>query len=317
MNESRAMNLIMDVDTGVDDAIALAMAVTSGEIRLLGVSTVAGNVSLEQATSNTLRVLDYLGAFDVPVFPGMSRPLVRDHFDAAHFHGVDGLGGAPVPGSNRQAESVTAPEFIVQSAREHRGDLTMVFVGPLTNLAVALALEPALPEMVSRTVIMGGAFDVPGNATRFAEFNIAVDPEAARIVAESGLDVTWVGLDVTHTTNLNRADWDFIDNDAGAPALLVRDVSRMSFQDKQHDTFHLHDPLAVGVALNDSIVQCQELPVFVDTSLRDTAGRTRMVVDSRAKAQRIATGVDSGAFRQQFGQLLGLSMVKEERSIGR
>jgi purine nucleosidase len=309
MTTGRAINALMDVDTGVDDAMALALAVASPQINLLGVTTVAGNVSLEQATDNTLRVLDHLGANTVPVYRGMSRPLSRDHFDAAHFHGRDGLGGAPLAASSRGTESMTAPEFIVQTARANRDNLALIFVGPLTNLAVALALEPELPRLVSRMVVMGGAFDVPGNTTPHAEFNVAVDPEAARIIAESALDVIWIGLDVTHQANLYRADWEEISTQGSPYAVLIRDVCRQSFEERHLESVHLHDPLAVGVVLQPSLVKLTTTAVSVDTSIRATAGRTRMVTDSQASQQCVATGVESSAFRKLFGDVIGVPMI--------
>jgi purine nucleosidase len=304
--ETTITRVLMDVDTGVDDAMALAMAVASPAINLIGVTTVAGNVSLEQATANTLRVLDHVGADDVPVFRGMSRPLSRDHFDAAHFHGRDGLGGAPIPVSYRSPESMTAPEFIVQSAREHSGDLTLVFVGPLSNLAVALSLEPDLPQLVSGVVIMGGAFSVSGNATPFAEFNIAVDPEAAQIVADSDLDVTWLGLDVTHSANLYLPEWEQIGDNAASSATLVREVCRYSFTERADTEMHLHDPLAIGVVLMPDLVECERGPVLVDTSVRSSAGMTRIAGGGVHGNGRVAVSVRSEAFRRLFGELLGV-----------
>lgn len=316
MITGKLTNLLMDVDTGVDDAMALAMAVASPELKLLGVTTVAGNVSLAQATANTLRVLDHLGATNVPVYRGMSRPLSRDHFDAAHFHGKDGLGGAALEASLRNPDSTTAPEAIVQTAREYRGDLTLAFVGPLTNLAVALSLEPDLPNLVSRTVVMGGAFAVPGNATKWAEFNIAVDPEAARFVAESELDVTWIGLDVTHSTSLYRNEWEQM-SDGGSPsAILIREVSRQSFQVREQAEMHLHDPLALGVVLQPDLVTNAQISVLVDTSVRETAGMTRTVTDSHDKSNRVAQDVDNERFRRLFADLFGIP-IEHSGNAGR
>lgn len=309
MSGAGPVNVLMDVDTGVDDAMALAMAVESSDIQLIGVTTVAGNVDREQATYNTLRVLDLLRASDVPVCAGMSRPLAREHFDAAHFHGGDGLGGAPFPAPSRTVQPTSAPEFIVQQAREHAGALTLVMVGPLTNLAVALSLEPDLPRLVDRTVIMGGAFDVPGNATPHAEFNIGVDPEAARWVAESELNATWIGLDVTHAVSLYRADWDRLAGLESSPATVVREVCRQSFDQRGLESVHLHDPLTVGSVLNPELLETRRSAVSVDTSLRGTAGMTRMMTDSRATWHDIAINVDSKSFRELFGAVLGLERL--------
>lgn len=309
MTGGRPVNVLMDVDTGVDDAMALAMAVESPDIHLVGVTTVAGNVDREQATHNTLRVLDLLGATEVMVCAGMSRPLAREHFDAAHFHGGDGLGGAPFPAPTRTIRPTSAPEFIVQQARAYGGALTLVMVGPLTNLAVALALEPELPRLIDRTMIMGGAFDVPGNATPYAEFNIGVDPEAARWVAESGLNATWIGLDVTHSVSLYRDDWERLAGLECPPATVVREVCRQSFDGRGLESVHLHDPLTVGSVLKPDLLETRRSAVSVDTSLRGSAGMTRMMTDSRATWHDIAINVDSESFRELFGTVLGLERL--------
>ncbi|TVR77268.1 MAG: nucleoside hydrolase [Sphaerobacteraceae bacterium] len=304
--------VLMDVDTGVDDAMALALAWTTPQIELVGVTTVAGNVTLDQATTNTLRVLNTIGATDLPVYRGMNRPLVRDHFDAAHFHGNDGLGGAKLPDRDRSVEAMTAPEFIVQSARNYQGSLTLCFVGPLTNLAVALSLAPDLPQLVDRVVIMGGAFQVPGNATPTAEFNIAVDPEAADQIARSNFDVTWIGLDVTHSTKLYSEEWKQMSDAVSGGTKIVRDVCRQAFVDRAEGSMHLHDPLAVGVVLDQSLVEVERAPVQVDTSVRTTAGATRMMKSAARPDQNVAIKVDSRRFRQMFGRLLNVPIDDRE-----
>jgi purine nucleosidase len=289
--------------------MALAMAVRSPGIHLVGVTTVAGNVNLAQATKNTLSVLSFLGDVETPVHMGMSGPLARAHVDASHFHGADGLGGADFGIPTKSVGSQTAPEFIVQTARAFEAELTLVFVGPLTNLAVALKLEPRLPELVQRTVVMGGAFEVPGNDSPFAEFNILVDPEAARVVAESNLDVTWIGLDVTHRAGLNRDDWDLLANAEEPSAVLVREVCRASFEQRKRQSVHLHDPMAIAVALDSSLVETSRSAVWVDTSVRETAGMTRMYFDREAAQHEVARGVDGERFRRLVGEILGIEML--------
>jgi purine nucleosidase len=314
MSTSGRTKLLMDVDTGVDDAMALALAVASPEIELVGVTTVAGNVDRDQATSNTLRVLDFVGADDVPVYAGMTRPLARVRIDATHFHGHDGIGNAPLPDTRRGIERQSAPDVIIQTARELAGELTLLFVGPLTNLAVALGLEPELPSLVRRTVIMGGAFTVPGNETPWAEFNVAADPEAARVVAESALNATWIGLDVTHQTELLRSDWEQLGDDDSPNATLVREVCRSSFESRNLDSVYLHDPLAVGVVLKPQLVECRQSSIWIDTSVRETAGTTRMVMDALAPEHQVATKVDSESFRQLFGEILELPVRQRSKS---
>lgn len=298
--------LTMDVDTGIDDAMAIALAVRCSEVELLGVSTVAGNVGVTYTTDNTLRVLGWLGASTVPVYRGMSAPLARPLITAGHFHGERGLGWFDPPAATRQVEATTAPEFIIRTAREHPGEVTMVFVGPLTNLAVALSLEPELSRLVRKVVIMGGAFQVPGNVTAAAEFNIYADPEAADAICRSELPTTWIGLDVTHQVRLSRADWDALEDDSRPQSVLVRQVCDMHFSGRQAEGVYLHDPLALAVAVNGGLVRSDESPIAVTTGPPSDAGQTQMVEDDKRPPQRVATAVDSQAFHAFWNQTLDL-----------
>src|SRR5215208_3882001 len=167
--------VILDVDTGMDDALALGLAVLDSEIELVAATTVAGNVGIGHTTTNTLTVLDWFGATDVPVYRGASRPLARPLVTAAQFQGDDGLGEAGLEPTRRDTGADSGPAAMVRLARSRPGEITLVCVGPLTNLAIALNLEPALPDLAAGVVIMGGAFHVPGNITEHAEFNIYCD----------------------------------------------------------------------------------------------------------------------------------------------
>ncbi len=180
--------IILDVDTGIDDAAAISLAVHSPDADLLSISTVAGNTTIEHATRNTLDVLDLLGATEVPVYRGASRPLVRELFTAAYAHGNNGVGGAELAHSTRSVGGLRGPASIVAHAHARPGEVTLICLGPLTNLAIALNVEPDLPRLLKRVVIMGGAFWTPGNIKphRHAEFNIYVDPEAAQQVFAGG-----------------------------------------------------------------------------------------------------------------------------------
>jgi len=203
--------VILDVDTGTDDALALGYAVASPRIELVAVTTVAGNVGVEKTTANTLAVLDWLGAGDVPVHRGASRPLVRPHRDAVYFHDEGGLGGAQLPPSTRSVGADRGPAALIRLARLRPREVTLVTLGPLTNLAIALNVEPNLPELLKSVVVMGGAYSVPGNTTPAAEFNILVDPEAAEQVFTARFpNLTTVGLDVTERVALTRDDWDAV-----------------------------------------------------------------------------------------------------------
>lgn len=299
------MLLVLDVDTGIDDALALAFAVRSAAAELVAVTTLAGNVGVERTTANTMAVLDWLGASDIPVHRGASRPLVRDHRDATYFHDADGLGGANLPASRRSIGSDRGPAAIVRLAAARPGELTLVCVGPLTNLAIALNVEPDLPSLLRRVVVMGGAFTVPGNVTPAAEFNVFADPEAASQVFAAPLpDLTAIGLDVTQQTTLSRAIWEAADRrPAGdAAAQLVGRVCRQSFLDRGLESIYLHDPLAVAVALDPTLVATEAVQVEVQLHGAEE-GRTRT---GGSGPVRVAREVDPGRFLDRFGDALSL-----------
>ncbi|MEZ4523435.1 MAG: nucleoside hydrolase [Thermomicrobiales bacterium] len=294
--------LLMDVDTGVDDAMAIALATRLDRHELVAVTTVAGNVPITNTTPNTLRVLEWMDA-NVPVYRGMHAPLARPLLTAGHVHGNDGLGGWDVPGPTRSIEDTTAPEAIVRLARQHAGEIVFAFVGPLTNLAVALMLEPELPDLVDRLVIMGGAFFNPGNVTADAEFNIYVDPEAAALVAASNFNATWIGLDVTHQTVLDRQGWDGLASSKSGADVLVREVCRQAFEGRKVDRVHLHDPLAVAVVEEPDLVESVAGEINVEVGFH-VAGRTRVSPQNRGRGQA-ARSVDVDAFHRIFSRLLG------------
>jgi purine nucleosidase len=309
---SERVPVILDVDTGTDDALALAYAVASPRIDLVAVTTVAGNVDVERATANTLSVLDWLGGGDVPVHRGASRPLVQPHRDASYFHDEGGLGGARLPPSTRSTGADRGPAAFIRLARQFPGMLTLVALGPLTNLAIALNVEPALPEMLKSVVLMGGAFTVPGNTTPAAEFNILVDPEAAeQVFSAPFLNLTAVGLDVTERVALTRDDWDAANAAESLPASasLLREVGRFAFSHLGRDQFSLHDPLAVAVAADPTLVQFRELAIAVDVSEPDR-GRTRIVGSGTV---RVAATVDAQRALDEFRKTVGLRLPGTER----
>ncbi len=303
---SAGQPVIIDVDTGIDDALALAFAVDSAGLDLVAVTAVAGNIDVYRATTNTLNVLSFLGHEDVPVHRGATHPLARPHRAASHVHGEDGLGGADLPTSSRQSEVAPGPATIVRLARERPGEMTLIAVGPLTNLAIALNVEPRIAELIPRVVVMGGAYHVPGNVTPHAEFNIWEDPEAAAQVLAAGFDdLTLIGLDVTTRVGLRREIWRGIGQAAtrGRAAELTLRISRMSFEDRGLEQLYLHDPLAVAVALDPTLVTVELDEVDVVT-MGEQEGRTRPVGSGRV---RVATGVDSDRFLERFHEVLGVS----------
>jgi len=303
----------MDVDTGVDDALALALAVRHPDVTLEAVLTVAGNVGLDLTTRNTLRVLDWLGASDVPVAAGADRPLSGSAVDAGHWHGLDGLGGARLPDANRQALD-DGVGYLVDRVMAEPGEFTLVCVGPLTNLALALRRRPTLAQAVREVVLMGGAAHLPGNVTPVAEFNIYADPPAAANVFQQPWRVTMVGLDVTNKVVLTRADRDALAEHTSPEAVLVREVTRHLFDARGVGSMALHDPLAVGVAIQPDLVTTIDRAVHVETRGEHTLGQT--VVDFRPNTPvppptrtRVAVAVAAARFRALFDRILGLALA--------
>ena len=201
--------LVLDVDTGIDDAFALLYACAHDEAQILGVSTVVGNVSLAAATRNTRAVLALAGRADIPVWPGAATAISIAVRDASEIHGETGLGHAVLPDPEDPPDALHAADLIIDAARSHAGRLVLCATGPLTNIALAVMREPELPRLVKRFVIMGGAYSDSGNVTPAAEFNIWHDPEAARIVFRAfggvgGAPVIAIGLDVTRKTIIDE-----------------------------------------------------------------------------------------------------------------
>ncbi len=307
MSEGPPIPTIIDVDTGVDDAAAIALAANLPQIDLIGVTTVAGNVNIEKTTENSLRVLSALGWSSVPVYRGMSRPLSRAYNDASLYHGEGGVGDAVLERSTVPVETQSAPDYIVQTLRERPGEITLVCVAPLTNVAVALALEPGLPRLVKNVVIMGGAFLSAGNTTPYAEYNIWADPEAAAIVANSELPITYIGLDVTHQVPFSRRHWEVLADRRDQPAHLIYSIFRHTFVHRGRPGFPLHDPLAVGVAAFPDLVTTEDWGVTVETGTGDQVGRTCVVKQEGAPVHKVAVGVRTDEFIKLFRETLSVA----------
>ena len=197
-------NFLIDTDTASDDAVAIMMALAEPSVKVLGLTTVAGNVDVKQATRNALLTAEICGS-DVPVFAGADKPLTRPHEHAHWFHGKDGLGDREYPAPKRKAEREHAVDAIVRLAQAEPG-LTLITLGPLTNVALALEREPELAERIGRCVVMGGAPCCEGNVTPAAEYNIWVDPEAARAVFRSKLKIEMIGWHVSRGPSVLRDD---------------------------------------------------------------------------------------------------------------
>ena len=289
------MDLILDCDPGHDDAIALLLALASPEATLVGVTTVAGNQTLEKTTANALRLLEFAGRADVPVAAGASRPRVRERNVAANVHGESGLDGPDLPPPAGAPIAKHAVEYLAENVASR----TLVATGPLTNVGLLLSLHPdARPE---RIVLMGGAIG-EGNVTPAAEFNIWADPEAARLVFESGIDVTMVGLDVTHRAIITPAVAEELRGAGGAGKLVAELVDFYSrFHRERYPELGgspMHDPVALAYALRPELLEVREARVEVDCAGGQGRGRTNVDFRGRGGAvnSNVAVGIDSEAF---------------------
>jgi inosine-uridine nucleoside N-ribohydrolase len=296
-----AVPLLIDCDPGHDDAMALLLALASPEVELLGVSAVAGNQTLERTTANALRVLEFVHRGDIPVAAGAPRPLVRELHVAADVHGETGLDGPDLPPPSGAPVPEHAVEFLARRLRQAPAPVTLVPIGPLTNVALLLAEHPEAAERIERIVLMGGAIGL-GNVTPAAEFNVWVDPEAAARVLHSGLDVTIVGLDVTHKALLGADRVERL-RASGRTGTMVAELHAF------YSAFHLrvygdpatpvHDAMAVAHVIRPGLVTTEHRNVEIDCASELCRGRT--VVDLLRKTGRppnahVATDVDADGF---------------------
>jgi inosine-uridine nucleoside N-ribohydrolase len=271
--------ILIDCDPGHDDAIALLLALASPEVDLLGVTTVAGNQTLERTTANALRVLEFAGHGDIPVAAGADRPLLRAGRVAADVHGETGLDGPDLPPPQGSPVAQHAVDFLSERLRGAERPITLVPIGPLTNIGLLLARDPAAAAGIERIVLMGGAI-AEGNVTPAAEFNVWADPEAAQRVFSSGLDVTMIGLDVTHKALLTTAHAERL-RAAGRVGAMVAELHAFysGFHRRVYgwDGAPVHDAMAVAHVLGAGLVTTEHCHVAVDCASELCRGRT--VVD--------------------------------------
>jgi purine nucleosidase/pyrimidine-specific ribonucleoside hydrolase len=286
---------VIDTDPGIDDALALLLAWNSPEMRVEALTTVAGNVPVDLASTNALRLIALRRpAPDPLVAAGAASPLARSLTTATRYHGEDGLGDlADWPTVGRPPAAPDAVTVIVDAARRHAHDLTLVALGPLTNVALALKADAASVGRIGRIVVMGGAVDVPGNVTPTAEFNIHVDPEAAHRVLAAGLPLELVPLDATRQAVLPRAGLRAaLARSPGAIASRIQAFSERAFRIGHADGeqgMALHDPLAVAVAFDPSLVKWEAVRLAIGPD-----GET--VRASGAPNCRVARAVDTDRF---------------------
>jgi inosine-uridine nucleoside N-ribohydrolase len=291
--------VILDCDPGHDDAIALLLALASPEVELLGVTTTYGNQTLEKTTANAIRVLELVGRSDVAVAAGAERPLVRELAVAAHVHGESGLDGPALPAASGSPVSGDAIEFVADRIRTSPRPVTLVPTGPLTNVARYLAAHGG--DGIERIVLMGGSI-AEGNMTPAAEFNVWADPEAAQRVLSSGLDVTMIGLDVTHRAILGPPVAERL-RAAGRVGSFVAELNE--FFSRYHEKTYgwngapIHDAVAVAHVIRPGLVETRFRNVEVELESELCRGRT--VVDLWERTERppnvhVGVDLDSEAF---------------------
>jgi inosine-uridine nucleoside N-ribohydrolase len=309
--------VILDVDTGTDDAVALMTAALSPDLELIGATTVNGNTLVHNCTENTLRVFDWIGLPEIPVHQGMDRPLARTQMEqlnpAKRIHGD--LLDLPPSSSGVVVQPGHAVDWLIDTYMASAGDIVLCPVGPLTNIATAIQKEPRILEKIPEIVVMGGAHD-HGNATPSAEFNIWLDPEAARIVVNCGRPIRMIPLDATHRALVSKEDAERLRalgtpaGEAAARFVLKRIDGYDATQQMPHraGAAPVHDALAVCAIIDPSVVTTEFIPVDVEVNAELSVGRT--VCDFRFRGGKpanvhFAMDADEPKFVQMLMEILG------------
>ena len=295
------------MDPGIDDALALLLAVKSPEIKILGITTVAGNASVEVTSDNVRKVLEYLKVSNIPVAKGAARPLSRPLDAALHYHGPDGLAQSNLPPSCTPLHPEKAWDFLARVILDAPGEITLLATGPLTNIATAFQSYPELPGALDRLVLMGGAYGFTPYSKRnqilIAEFNIWQDPEAAQIVFDSGADIFAVGMDVTMDPEacLNKRHLERIKIGHTPAAHLATRLVEYAIE--QHGYCAMHDPLALAILLDDSLVDFKSVKVKVTRGDGWNRGIVQIIPEKEASELTIihvASAVDGPRFVNLF-----------------
>jgi len=316
--QSSPKKIIIDTDPGTDDAIALLLAFHSPEVQVQAVTVVAGNVPVEMGLDNALRVTSLVGRCDVPVAKGASRPLLEPPATGLFWNGPGGMGGAQLPSPKCQADSSFGPDLIIQLVHKYPHEITLVPIGPLTNIALAVRKDPTIVPLVRQVILMGGGI-TGGNVNAVAEYNVHSDPEAADIVFNAGWPLTMVGLDVTEITLVTDEDVSKLEQHPGPETSFIATVLRYQIGTyKGTGIFHggaIHDALAVGAAIDPTFLTTQDMRVDIETRGQFTRGMTvanrknvvekETMVDGHAEAigvtpvqpnVHVATGIDAPRF---------------------
>lgn len=299
--------ILLDTDPGIDDALAILLALASPELSLEGLSVVHGNCSLEQAVRNGLSILELAGAGNIPLARGCELPLVQPSLLAPETHGNTGLGYAKLPEPLTQPIGQHGSDFLIEKALANPGEITLVAVGPLTNVALAIRKEPKFTKSLKEIIIMGGAIRHEGNQTALAEFNTFVDPHAAHIVFHAGIPTTLVPLDVTYQCLLTAQDVERLMKIDSPIPKFIKDTT--DFYMQYHDSYQgikgciINDPLALALTFAPELCDYEDLPVDVDISGGVSMGKTFADFYNYQKKpanMRVALGVRQRDFIELF-----------------
>ncbi len=299
--------ILIDTDPGIDDSLAILLALASPELSLEGLSVVHGNCSVEQGTRNALAVLALAHAGHIPVAQGCERPLIQPSLFAPETHGDSGLGHARLPAPAQKALRQHAVDFLIERLLAEPGEFTLVCVGPLTNLALAMRREPRIIPAIKELVIMGGAIRHEGNTTPLAEFNVYVDPHAAAIVYHSGVPMTLVPLDVTYHCILTAGDVGRLQASGSPVAAFIADATR--FYMEFHDVYQQIDGCVINDALALALTFAPELCIyeehFVDVDIQGGVSMGKTFADfyqmtAKPANMRVALGVRGRDFIELF-----------------
>jgi inosine-uridine nucleoside N-ribohydrolase len=299
--------ILIDTDPGIDDAMAIHLAFAHPGLEVLGLTSIFGNVSVDKATRNALRLVEMAGA-DCPVAAGAAAPLVRPAAPPGyHVHGDEGFGVAPAEPPRGRPHTLSAAEFIVEMVRKHPRELTLVPIGPLTNIARALRADPSIAERVRGVVLMGGAIERRGNVTEWAEANIWHDPHAAAEVLAADWPVTLVGLDVTERTRCGPMDFARIADHSPAIGGFLNEAVQFYFAWHRKkgvtDGCFLHDPSAVLAVAEPALFETRGVPVRV-VAEGEQIGRTLADPEAGTPPVRVCTSVDAESLHERFLSVL-------------
>ena len=284
----------------LDDTLAILLALASPEVQIEAITTVCGNVGVDLTTRNALAILELAGRTDIPVARGCSRPLAGRTIDAGHVHGKNGIGNIELPEPQKKTVDRPASELIASTLTSSPGEITIVTIGPLTNLAEALQSNPEIAHSAREVVIMGGALHVPGNVTSEAEFNICADPQAAHAVFHAGWPIRLVSLDVTTKARLSRSQVIMLAANGNPVTRFLSQMLDYYFDvygaSQGLTSFLMHDPLCFSAVVKPSLIVWQQ--AFVDVELHDSQSLGKTVIKDQAASPNalVSASVDAESF---------------------